>query len=67
MFSTHWQLAGCPAAAIFWHVPAVDLDVVQAVPPPQTVPPILLTQGEVKNPALCNRPGKPVSLEQVPA
>jgi len=70
VFCTHWQLACCPAAATFLHVPGWALDVVQAVPPPQTVPPILLTQGEfaaATSPTLCNRPGKPVSFEQVPA
>jgi hypothetical protein len=45
------------------HFPGCALAVVQAVPLPQTVPPILVTQGPAETiPTLCNRPGNPVSL-----
>ena len=65
-FATHAQFAGCPGAALFLHVPAFESLVVHAVPPPQSVPPILDTQGPADTiPMLCKNPGKPVSLEQV--
>lgn len=66
VFAMQAQFAACPAAAMFLHVPACAVDVVHAFPPPQIVPPNLLTQGPAEtSPMLCTKPGKPVSLEHV--
>ena len=65
--STQEQLAG-PVGAMFLHLPGFLLAAVQATPAWQIAPPILLAQGPAATtPAFCSRPGKPVSLEQVPA
>jgi len=66
VFSTHEQETGSPTAAIFLHVPDLESTVVQSVPPLQTRPPILETQGPAPStPTLCRNPGKPVSFAQV--
>jgi len=54
-------------AAVLWHVPGAPPGAVQAAPALQSAPPILLVHGLIRNPAFCNKPGKPVSLAHDPA